>query len=480
MAELEVEADVLVQRVVKDISNAFKRNPNIDEIGLIPCPEARYNRSPIVLVENKLGVESWCVKFLLPYVHNKVLLYRQRKHWLDREALVDITCTLLLLNPEFTTAWNIRKELLQCGVLNPKRDLYLGKLVLTKFPKSPETWIHRRWVLQKILSECFPREDYRKEHKVADQCDAAALTESDQRLYDHQAKTLHEEMKVCSDAACRYPSNYNAWSHRIWVLEHMAKGNIKVLHDELSSMRLWVSMHVSDHSGFHYRQFLLKALTTELSQSLDSTTIAQPQHQTGEVPRKHPHHHTVLSFNRETSEAAEADEVEQQSAAHSVLKIFQQEMELCTDLIQSFPGHETLWCHRRHVFYLWHQWKKEHYCCIGNGSSDSSHLNHTDPGLSSHPYTVFSEGSGRDCSIRADTMSGQPNASEVMEVDVLALPFPHDTKRLKRNLLAPCFPALPSEHTFLSGLLEGCCSLEQRHFALAYKKWLNTVIGQYP
>lgn len=57
-----------------------------DEIGIIPCPEARYNRSPIVLVENKLGVESWCVKFLLPYVHNKLLLYRQRKHWLDRDG----------------------------------------------------------------------------------------------------------------------------------------------------------------------------------------------------------------------------------------------------------------------------------------------------------------------------------------------------------------------------------------------------------
>lgn len=90
-------------------------------------------------------------------------------------ALVDITSTLLLLNPDFTTAWNVRygwlqhsssslsayssslstllifatlpccdrKELLQCGVLVPEKDLYLGKLALTKFPKSPETWIHR-------------------------------------------------------------------------------------------------------------------------------------------------------------------------------------------------------------------------------------------------------------------------------------------------------------------------------------------------
>lgn len=29
MAECEEEVDVLVQRVVKDISNAFKRNPNM-------------------------------------------------------------------------------------------------------------------------------------------------------------------------------------------------------------------------------------------------------------------------------------------------------------------------------------------------------------------------------------------------------------------------------------------------------------------
>ncbi|KAK7805111.1 hypothetical protein U0070_002033 [Myodes glareolus] len=86
MAETSEEVAVLVQRVVKDITNAFRRNPHIDEIGLIPCPEARYNRSPIVLVENKLGVESWCVKFLLPYVHNKLLLYRTRKQWLNKDG----------------------------------------------------------------------------------------------------------------------------------------------------------------------------------------------------------------------------------------------------------------------------------------------------------------------------------------------------------------------------------------------------------
>ncbi|XP_040898917.1 protein prenyltransferase alpha subunit repeat-containing protein 1 [Toxotes jaculatrix] len=475
MAELEEEVDVLVQRVVKDITNAFKRNPNIDEIGVIPCPEARYNRSPIVLVENKLGVESWCVKFLLPYVHNKLLLYRQRKHWLDREALVDITCTLLLLNPDFTTAWNVRKELLQSGVLNPEKDLYLGKLALTKFPKSPETWIHRRWVLQQLLHQFSAVGQSRKQQQQQQGETEQADGERSQQLSDHLARTLHQEMKVCSDAACRYPSNYNAWSHRIWVLQHMAKGNVKVFHDELSSMRLWVSMHVSDHSGFHYRQFLLKELITELSQTPASTTTTtcSPQHQSSTVPTISPHLHSQTQANGELSGAEAADEEEKQLGFITVLQLFDQEMELCTDLIQSFPGHETLWSHRRHVFYLWYHWRREHqHHCRSNGSNESVHPDDSDPDLP--------EVSAQSCAGRGESVNEQTGASESMEVDRAALPDPRDSKRLKRGVLLPAPLALPSEHSFVSGILDRCPNPEQRHFALAYKKWLDTVIGHQP
>ncbi|XP_060763000.1 protein prenyltransferase alpha subunit repeat-containing protein 1 isoform X2 [Neoarius graeffei] len=404
MAESEEEVDVLVQRVVKDITNAFKRNPGIDEIGLIPCPEARYNRSPIVLVENKLGVESWCVKFLLPYVHNKLLLYRQRKQWLDREALVDITSTVLLLNPDFTTAWNVRKELLQCGMLNPEKDLYLGKLALTKYPKSPETWIHRRWVLQRLQKES---------------CGADERSDYSEQIQ----RAIHEEMKVCADAAGRYASNYNAWSHRIWVLQHMAKGSLKILHDELSSTRLWVSMHVSDHSGFHYRQFLLKALLAELGQT------------------------------QQPNRGGSADE----PRTNAIPQLFHDEIELCTDLIESYPGHETLWCHRRHVFYLWHHWRNQsqeqgplspgHAHTLLNNSSDPS-----DEGRSSQAMDV-------DCTLEGSKHGGYTQGS----------------KRLKRG--PPC-PTLLSEHAFISRILSSCRNPEQGRFASAYRKWLDSVIGQ--
>ncbi|XP_037536711.1 protein prenyltransferase alpha subunit repeat-containing protein 1 [Nematolebias whitei] len=116
---------------------------------------------------------------------------------------------------------------MQSGVLNPEKDLYLGKLALTKFPKSPESWIHRRWVLQHMLRQLRAVNHHKSQQEVEAEVDA----ERTQHVSDQLSRIIYEEMTVCSDAACRYPSNYNAWSHRIWVLRHMAKGNIKGCRD---------------------------------------------------------------------------------------------------------------------------------------------------------------------------------------------------------------------------------------------------------
>ncbi|KAG5841249.1 hypothetical protein ANANG_G00197540 [Anguilla anguilla] len=164
-------------------------------------------------------------------------------------------------------------------------------------------------------------------------------------------------MKVCGEAAGRYPSNYNAWSHRIWVLQNMAQGNLKVLHDELSSMKLWVSMHVSDHSGFHYRQFLLKALVGELSQAADWASprpSADPRraHQpNGEVAAPHNgQRDRQRDRRRGPAEGRRAEAVRGgDRALHR------------PDRVPGTPCGTVrqLWCHRRHVFFLWHHWRSE-------------------------------------------------------------------------------------------------------------------------
>ncbi|XP_018411136.1 PREDICTED: protein prenyltransferase alpha subunit repeat-containing protein 1 [Nanorana parkeri] len=420
MAEWKEEVEVLVQRVVKDITGAFRRNPNIDEIGLIPCPEAKYNRSPIVLVDNKLGVESWCIKFLLPYVYNKLLLYRQKKLWLNRDELIDVTCTLLLLNPDFATAWNVRKELILSGVLNPVKDLQLGKLALTKFPKSPETWIHRRWVLLRFLQEHISPSIASKEGA------SHTLTEQVQGI-------IQEEMNVCCEAAGRYPSNYNCWSHRIWVLQHLGKLNIKLLIDELSSTKHWVSVHVSDHSGFHYRQFLLKSLLAKAQTDSDNSAVPESPCPT----------------------------IEEEGQQLDVPLLIEEEMELSRDLIESYPGHEALWCHRRQILGLIHQ--------LHNEQSPSSTGQVTDvddavigPGSGSHNYTSF---------------PGYPiNTMDIDGAcDKIKQGFTQETKRLKRTPVQDSL-IFESELRFISCVLTGCRNAEQCRFAASYRKWLLSIL----
>ncbi|XP_068032763.1 protein prenyltransferase alpha subunit repeat-containing protein 1 isoform X1 [Anomalospiza imberbis] len=434
MAETAEEVAVLVQRVVKDIRNAFQRNPHIDEIGLIPCPEARYNRSPIVLVENKLGVESWCVKFLLPYVHNKLLLYKQRKQWLNKDELIDITCTLLLLNPDFTTAWNVRKELILSGTLNPLKDLHLGKLALTKFPKSPETWIHRRWVLQQLIQE----------NSLPSLATKGNLgTAPVERIH----RLVQEEMNVCSEAAGRYPSNYNAWSHRIWVLQHLAKLTVKVLLDELSSTKYWVSMHVSDHSGFHYRQFLLNSLICRTM--TDKNILVQNQvvnEQNSSLQKE------------EESAGTEAACAEEQSV--DLPHHLDEEMELCSELIDNYPGHETLWCHRRCVFYL------------------QQHLSNKLPLVS----TAVSVDSSDESLNNSHHSPATGHMAQAMDVDGLnesssKQGYTQETKRLKRAPVQdPLGPEM--EYRFVDKVLSTCRDVDQARFATAYRKWLVTFLGQ--
>ncbi|NXI96067.1 PTAR1 protein, partial [Psophia crepitans] len=380
-----------------------------DEIGLIPCPEARYNRSPIVLVENKLGVESWCVKFLLPYVHNKLLLYRQRKQWLNKDELLDITCTLLLLNPDFTTAWNVRKELILSGTLNPLKDLHLGKLALTKFPKSPETWIHRRWVLQQLIQEnSLP--------SVVTKGNLGAST------LERTHRLVQEEMNVCSEAAGRYPSNYNAWSHRIWVLQHLGNLTVKILLDELSSTKYWVSMHVSDHSGFHYRQFLLKSLIGRTVTDNNVLLLNQMVNEQNRSPQK-----------EEESAGAEAACAEEQSVDLS--RCLEEELELCTELIDNYPGHETLWCH---------------------SNDETLNNSHCSPATSHVAQPMDVDGLNESSSKQGYTQV---------------------TKRLKRAPMQD-FLGPEIEHRFIDKVLSTCRDADQARFATAYRKWLVTFLGQ--
>lgn len=107
----------------------------------------------------------------------------------------------------------------------------------------------------------------------------------------------------------------------------------QVLLDELSSTKYWVSMHVSDHSGFHYRQFLLNSLIRRTV--ADKNILVQKQVVNEQNPSLQ---------KEEESAGTEAACAEEQSV--DLPGRLDEEMELCSELIDNYPGHETLWCHR--------------------------------------------------------------------------------------------------------------------------------------
>ena len=125
--------------------------------------------------------------------------------------------------------------------------------------------------------------------------------------------------------------------------------------------------------------------------------------------------------------------------------------------------------HRRHVFYLWHQWTGHQHQCHSCGESKLKHLSNSDPGVPDNsPQRHVSQD---------DVVNRQRRATLPMEVDRVSLADPHDTKRLRRGVLLPHPPTLQTEHMFVRSILDSCCNPEQRSFALAYRKWLDTVVG---
>lgn len=62
-----------------------------------------------------------------------------------------LACTkkLLLINPEYYTAWNERKRAIQLAKIDVAEELAFNVAAIKANPKSYVTWQHRRWLLQR-------------------------------------------------------------------------------------------------------------------------------------------------------------------------------------------------------------------------------------------------------------------------------------------------------------------------------------------
>ncbi|XP_045156593.2 protein prenyltransferase alpha subunit repeat-containing protein 1-like [Mercenaria mercenaria] len=320
-------------RLFSDLNNAFRRDPEIDEFDFIPVLEPKNNRSPVVLVDHKLGLELWCVKILFQYAYHTLMGWRSKKSYkfMEPQELAVLARAVVLVNPECYTAWNIRKELIELGDVSEMEDLRLSALVLTRHPKSSETFVHRRWVLGRFI-ENHLQSSQGSTHSTGSGHDGFVSMEAiDLNLGAAQnqqpvqngevalnvaaGSDYHSQMKieidVCRCAAEKYPCNYYAWSQRIWLIQHCYNCSTRVILSELQCTESWVEKHISDTCGFHYRQFLLNTLHAQRDQLRDQFSM-------------------------------------------QYVSLLQKEHKFVQELICTYPGHEAMWNHRKYVFHSLH------------------------------------------------------------------------------------------------------------------------------
>lgn len=220
------------------------------EFCIVPTVENERNKSPVIYREHNLGLEAWCVKYVYNYAHTYLMNIKSfiAKNSLTAYVKTQLNKALigaLLVRPESTTFWNVRRELVEKGIININRELLFSKLILSHKNKSNETFAYRRWIIGKLLKR------------------------NDNSL-EYCRTLLNNEFFITELTAERASNNYHAWSHRLWALQNLGSQFFKnVLMSELEFSYNWILKHVSEHAGYHYRQNLISLIKShQLEKSL--------------------------------------------------------------------------------------------------------------------------------------------------------------------------------------------------------------------
>ncbi|EDW62706.1 protein prenyltransferase alpha subunit repeat-containing protein 1 [Drosophila virilis] len=222
------EKKVLCEKIIRDINAVFLKDADLSSFEIIP-KETNCNKSPVVHVDHNLGLESWCAQHVYDHAHRTLISHRRQtmqqqlrtlQQQQQSDALAKYLNVALLINPDVTTFWHIRRQLVQKNRLSINKELQFSALVLSIKPKSNEAFAYRRWLYS---------------FQSADAID-----------WPH-------EISICERAADRCSSNYHAWSHRQWVLQNAPC----LLLSELMRTEKFIRKHISDYSSYHYRQVLL-------------------------------------------------------------------------------------------------------------------------------------------------------------------------------------------------------------------------------
>ncbi|XP_012281755.1 protein prenyltransferase alpha subunit repeat-containing protein 1 isoform X3 [Orussus abietinus] len=189
---MQEDAFPAAEKILSDIENVLKKDTNLVSFEIIPALDNE-NKSPVFHDQHSLGLASWSVKPLYFYTYNRLLEVRRNRHRREEpDTLARWLLGALLLNPDVSTFWNMRRELVRSGRLEPVDELRFVALVLYYKAKCFEAFAYRRWLMRFALEgerpavetvECFLRNEidvattsanrlvedlYREEQEVAE------------------------------------------------------------------------------------------------------------------------------------------------------------------------------------------------------------------------------------------------------------------------------------------------------------------------
>lgn len=289
------------------------------------------------------------------YAYNRLLELRQNRN--KREDPSTVSRWLLgalLLNPDVTTFWNMRRELVKNGRLEARCELSFVSIVLYYKAKCFEAFAYRRWLLQFLLMGNTSRNDTTNVEII-----------------------LKNEVNVATMSADRYANNYHAWNHREYIVtkyhEYSPSGFSSFLESEWQSSAKWSSLHISDYSGFAYRQFLIKRLMTIVDDEIDNSLIIRAEKISKDILYKfiktrsnEENAGIVIPPSDRTSPRQlldylhlgnKSESLEQRNdvnyiAVLSALSYWAEECLFNEELLDLYPGHESLWYHRRFLSHV--------------------------------------------------------------------------------------------------------------------------------
>ncbi|KAK7414023.1 hypothetical protein QQZ08_012555, partial [Neonectria magnoliae] len=179
----------------------------------------------------------------------------QGKHDGSIQVVLRATAVILLMDPEYLTAANTRKRLLQRRIHDKddvmtylKNEKYLVDSLLTsrlhRHTKSPTLWSHRRWLMEQF------------------------------KIQGLDVKVEDDLKRVVMVSGERHPRNYYAWCHARYLISTVSpesQTHVETMSKAITAVKKWSFGHHDDISGWQFLTFLLEKHQAETQPTFCAT-----------------------------------------------------------------------------------------------------------------------------------------------------------------------------------------------------------------